>query len=131
MSITFSLHDYFSVLTILFSENGGTLFLTIGYSSKVKWPAAGNFFEIGTFQCQKRPLPLEKFWGAFRILGGRAVRCRGPFSSSGPGKVLPFYPPLSTALLSTMLSQFQMALKCNIVQPLHIFYCTKLMICSI
>ena len=39
---------------------------------------------------------------------------------------------LSTSLpclvLSTMLSKVQMALKCNIVQPLHTFFCTKLVI---
>ena len=31
----------------------------------------------------------KNFTGGFRILGGCAEPCRGPFTRSGPGKVLP------------------------------------------
>ena len=55
------LNDYFTVFTILFSENGDSLlqvnYLKIDYYSKVKWPA----LQANNFENWYYPMPEEGF----------------------------------------------------------------------
>ena len=78
------------------------MFLKIGYLSKVKWHAAGNFLKLVLSNARRGPSPLKNSRGAFRILGGGVQNdAGGLFQAWGLVRFYRFTPPpppLSTAL---------------------------------